>query len=605
MAQQPPEFTTTYEYSPLEPRHIRLLECARCDAFEDDTPGFTYRIVHVEVPENDPAPAFEAISYTWGDPLKTSVLPIHGTAGHIALTANLTRGLPHISQQSATRRLWIDQLCINQADNAEKSAQVGLMSEIYSKARRIIVWLGPEDDSSRACMEWCNALNGLLTVVPNAERMQVDKKNYHDAYRFLAIKESFMNGSWGPRFTTAITDFWSRMYFTRGWVVQEYLLARELIILTGNIWFSVQDLEDMFCVPPNTENSGSYRQLIQLKRWKYNGEEPLGFFRKMSTCAQEFTTKVPADRLYSMTGLLEDIKFVPNYDETTKQNFTRFAATVAQKFGSLDFVGLCAATVDLKIPDTLEEFKHFPSWVPSWSEYPLFTPYRLVVGGTNTAMNDILWNAAAGRKHIQEQPLIYTTLYQLHVRGKIVDWIDVISSRTMIGKERDHFNTDATYLDGLIETLKEDLSCCSAWEPVDLVHFLNGATHNGREIESYNSAQKILKPETRNTTIQPVNEHGANDRLALILMIGRGRRMATTENGKLALVPFIESRAKSETRHGSPIVILHGCSVPLVLECVDKTRNEYRVIGEAYVEKYMLGGAVTWDETEADEFILV
>jgi hypothetical protein len=40
--------------------------------------------------------------------------------------------------------VWIDQLYINQADDTEKSVQVDLMSEIYSKARSVIVWLGPE-----------------------------------------------------------------------------------------------------------------------------------------------------------------------------------------------------------------------------------------------------------------------------------------------------------------------------------------------------------------------------------------------------------------------------------------------------------------------------
>lgn len=39
--------------------------------------------------------------------------------------------------------LWIDQVCINQKDMAERSRQVQLMGAIYSQAVRTLVWLGP------------------------------------------------------------------------------------------------------------------------------------------------------------------------------------------------------------------------------------------------------------------------------------------------------------------------------------------------------------------------------------------------------------------------------------------------------------------------------
>lgn len=78
-----------------------------------------------------------------------------------------------------------------------------------------------------------------------------------------------------------------------------------------------------------------------------------------------------------------------------------------------------------------------------------------------------------------------------------------------------------------------------------------------------------------------------------------------TESGRLILVPFVDSRAKSETTRGSMIAILHGCIVPLVLECEDEERREYRVVGEAYMKDMMHGEAVTWSEDEADEFVLI
>ena len=45
-------------------------------------------------------------------------------------------------QPSAGRKLWVDALCINQADLAERLQQVIIMGSIYSQAERVILWLG-------------------------------------------------------------------------------------------------------------------------------------------------------------------------------------------------------------------------------------------------------------------------------------------------------------------------------------------------------------------------------------------------------------------------------------------------------------------------------
>ena len=40
------------------------------------------------------------------------------------------------------RVIWIDQLCINQADIVEKSSQVAMMPRIYKSCKEVILWLG-------------------------------------------------------------------------------------------------------------------------------------------------------------------------------------------------------------------------------------------------------------------------------------------------------------------------------------------------------------------------------------------------------------------------------------------------------------------------------
>jgi hypothetical protein len=49
--------------------------------------------------------------------------------------------------------LWIDALCINQADTAERNAQVQRMGALYARADRVLAWLGAEDDDSDLAMD--------------------------------------------------------------------------------------------------------------------------------------------------------------------------------------------------------------------------------------------------------------------------------------------------------------------------------------------------------------------------------------------------------------------------------------------------------------------
>ncbi|KAF3038859.1 hypothetical protein E8E12_008434 [Didymella heteroderae] len=69
------------------------------------------------------APAYEALSYVWGpedDPSHVEV-NLQARTGKVRITQNLDIALRHLRYKETTRYLWIDALCINQANNAEKS----------------------------------------------------------------------------------------------------------------------------------------------------------------------------------------------------------------------------------------------------------------------------------------------------------------------------------------------------------------------------------------------------------------------------------------------------------------------------------------------------
>jgi hypothetical protein len=42
--------------------------------------------------------------------------------------------------------IWADAICMNQDDPLERNHQIKLMTRIYSKAKRVLVWLGPDPE---------------------------------------------------------------------------------------------------------------------------------------------------------------------------------------------------------------------------------------------------------------------------------------------------------------------------------------------------------------------------------------------------------------------------------------------------------------------------
>jgi hypothetical protein len=100
---------------------------------------------------------YEALSYTWGGSDKPRSISIKkqnlAVTESLAVTENLYAALLHLRDRSLERILWIDAICINQENLKEQSQQVQLMAKIYSKAARILVWLGETADNSNTALE--------------------------------------------------------------------------------------------------------------------------------------------------------------------------------------------------------------------------------------------------------------------------------------------------------------------------------------------------------------------------------------------------------------------------------------------------------------------
>jgi hypothetical protein len=60
----------------------------------------------------------------------------------LEVTTNLELALRYLRRENHARTLWIDALCINQKDKAEKTIQIQRMQWIYANASPVVVWLG-------------------------------------------------------------------------------------------------------------------------------------------------------------------------------------------------------------------------------------------------------------------------------------------------------------------------------------------------------------------------------------------------------------------------------------------------------------------------------
>ncbi|CZR58311.1 related to heterokaryon incompatibility protein [Phialocephala subalpina] len=220
-----------YCYSPLSRAHdsIRLLRLipnenekadVQCELFEYSLQDSGKR-THL----------YEALSYVWGDPKSRRSISIN--KHKLLVTENLHAALLRLRDRSIVRTIWIDAICINQANKQEKEHQIQSMAKIYSQANRVIVWLGEAaDDSDRAIEE----------------------------IRVTASKKS-TNSSNNETIQQAILKLLQRPWFRRIWVLQEVAAARHVLIMCGSaeidgyvFCLCVELLKDFYEAHPNVQS---------------------------------------------------------------------------------------------------------------------------------------------------------------------------------------------------------------------------------------------------------------------------------------------------------------------------------------------------------------
>ncbi|KLU86253.1 hypothetical protein MAPG_05269 [Magnaporthiopsis poae ATCC 64411] len=192
---------TPYQYKPLQHGEIRVLYL---DADPNPSAPLTGSIQHIRLNTHIP-PFFWALSYVWGAPITSSSAQhsLQTPSGEIIqLTLSLSLALRALRDKGAVSiPLWADAVCINQSDAREKALQVRAMRDVFGRAERVVAWLGPEYEGSAEAVEMVKA---------------------------AAKNKGRVGGDPG-----ALDLLLKRPWFARTWIVQEVVLAREMVLMCG------------------------------------------------------------------------------------------------------------------------------------------------------------------------------------------------------------------------------------------------------------------------------------------------------------------------------------------------------------------------------------
>lgn len=278
---------TAFAYNPLSAEaDTRLIEL---DPAPDASFPLQCRISEICLSSDDLI-GYEALSYTWGAPEFTETL--HVIQGEdktrvIKITTNLRDALQHIRLNDRKRLLWVDAVCINQKDDSDKSKQIPVMAHIYSAAFRVLVWLGTSLEGQRS-----------LVNIKKAQRFYS-----RDSQRIEAHLSNL---------ETCFNDLVSLPWFSRRWIIQEVVLAADVIMMCGaeeisltHLFRVMNDFVRKSKLPRTPTPLEAISKLWKTLVFDSNQEAGLRLFELLSVF-HESDCQVGLDRIYALCNLASD-----------------------------------------------------------------------------------------------------------------------------------------------------------------------------------------------------------------------------------------------------------------------------------------------------------
>ncbi|KAI1422380.1 HET-domain-containing protein [Xylaria sp. FL1777] len=425
-----------YEYKPLptEPA-IRLLQIF----FSPGRP-ITCSLETFKISE---APCYQALSYTWSDPLDqrlsspsnyrvvTNRLIRHvfdENGSVIKVTENLHDALNELGASSVESHpyWWIDAICINQENLEEKNTQVAMMGKIYEKAEKVVIWLGKEDEHIDGAVK---VLCGLASPEAESRKSLVSQQNWssdgHTAGGEL-IKASRLLGlhDLGYQDWLDYAAFLQRKWFSRTWVLQEKFFAANTETLCGKrsiLWAEVSNSSELLvhtrmnillkAYVDYTLSGAAYNTTTAAEQLPYSRLDNQRIFSLLSRdniqnirldellyWTKTFDAADQKDQIYGLRNIWEKLRRVSgtqfsirtDYRRETSEVYSEATILAIYESQRLDILGLVEDPISRKRKD-------LATWTPDYSSGPMMYPLFLTSGQPIPPPN---WCASQGLGYI-------------------------------------------------------------------------------------------------------------------------------------------------------------------------------------------------------------
>jgi len=397
-------------YTPLKSKEsIRLIEISPDDG---DEGKISCKLFDSAL---DAAPKYLALSYVWGDPEKTTTITCNDAT--MRATENLEAAMRKLRTRYGGNAFWIDAICINQSDLAERAQQVRLMREIYKSAENVIVYLGEESEGLPRAMGLFRVLDEMARDVARV------RGSGGDDLDFSPLRDQLPKPH--EEVWYRLHDFFNRPWFSRIWVLQEVFMASsDPDVICGSHALSWSQVARVAEFMHESGIVGATRQIsrsINAARIRYFKEDPLPLLKMMHQ-TQTYESKEPHDRLFALYGivvegerkLLENSEyFTIDYAKAVEDVYRDAVLGHIMHYETLEMI--CAVNRSEK-----GEVERLPSWVPDWT-----TPPRHIHTSVLRAVDSAGYDACGGMKAFMT---ILADPNVLRVAGKshdVVDWAAV------------------------------------------------------------------------------------------------------------------------------------------------------------------------------------
>ncbi|RYP47350.1 hypothetical protein DL769_011324 [Monosporascus sp. CRB-8-3] len=298
--------SVTYKPIDRESNTIRLLRLfkgmkyykdpIRCELFE-------VPLLNEDDAQDD---IYEALSYTWGDATQAFEIVVNGQSTPV--TSNLYHALYYLRRTDEDRILWIDAVCINQRDDAERTHQVRRMCHIYKKAREVIIWLGETTKEVELLMDAVKMLDRRVLARPkpqkHSERLQV----WQDEGRSFLAELKNTNPEFYELRRQALDELLKRSWFRRTWVVQEAANASKATIQCS--WKSAPTRAFAFMpalmdVKTETRSQALLDVMpgpLREQSWWHDDRSLCTLLQRFGQCE----STEPCDQIYALLGISSD-----------------------------------------------------------------------------------------------------------------------------------------------------------------------------------------------------------------------------------------------------------------------------------------------------------